>query len=99
MERSRVPVGCNHLTMFVDVQQKMLFYVVCAWTDDFTGHVIDYGEYPDQQRRYFTLRDAQHTLQIAAPGTGLEGAIYAGLESVTESYPGREWRRDDGAAY
>lgn len=97
-QRGQVPVGCNHLTMFIDVQQKLLFYVVCAWTDDFTGYVIDYGEYPDQQRRYFTLRDAQQTLQVAEPGTGLEGAIYAGLESLTMTCLGREWPRDDGAA-
>ena len=30
--------------------------------------------------------------------TGLEGSIYAGLESLTESILGREWKRDDGAA-
>lgn len=29
--------------------------------------------------------------------SGLEGAIYAGLERLTESYLSREWRRDDGA--
>jgi phage terminase large subunit GpA-like protein len=32
-----------------------------------------------------------------APGTGLEGAIYAGLVSLTGDLLGREWRRDDGA--
>jgi len=34
----------------------------------------------------------------AAPGAGLEGAIYAGLEKLTGDYLSREWRRDDGAA-
>ena len=98
LERGAVPVGCNHLTMFVDVQQNLLFYVVCAWEDDFTGYVIDYGEYPDQQRPYFTLRDARRTLSDVAPGTGLEASIYAGLEALTLNCLGREWRRDDGAA-
>ncbi len=45
-----VPIAANHLTAFIDVQQKLLFYVVAAWEDDFTGYVIDYGTYPDQQR-------------------------------------------------
>ncbi len=73
MERGTVPIGCNHLTMFVDVQGKLLFFVIAAWEDDFTGYVIDYGAYPDQQRGYFTLRDARHTLSAAAPNTGFGG--------------------------
>jgi hypothetical protein len=95
--RSTVPIGCNRLTMFVDVQAKLLFYVIAAWEDDFTGYVIDYGAYPDQQRGYFTLRDARHTLSTAAPKAGLEGSIYAGLEAVAEKYLARGFRRDDGA--
>ena len=98
LDRGVVPVGCNHLTMFVDVQQALLFYVVTAWEDDFTGYVICYGAYPDQRRAYFTARDAQSTLSQVAKGTGLEGSIYAGLESLTQQCLGREWPRDDGAA-
>ena len=74
--------------MFIDVQAELLFYVVAAWEDDFTGYVLDYGAYPDQKRPYFTLRDARQTLATAAPGTGLEGAIYAGLETLTGELPG-----------
>ncbi|MEM9589509.1 MAG: terminase gpA endonuclease subunit, partial [Planctomycetota bacterium] len=98
MPRLQVPIAANHLTAFIDVQQKLLFYVVAAWEDDFTGYVIDYGTYPDQKRNYFTLRDARLTLASSAEGTGLEGSIYAGLESLTESLLGKEWHRDDGAA-
>jgi hypothetical protein len=97
MQRRLVPVGCNQLTMFVDVQANLLFFVVAAWEDDFTGYVIDYGAFPDQQRPYFTLRDARLTLPLATKASGLEGAIYAGLEQLTTWYLGREWRRDDGA--
>ncbi|GIV04152.1 MAG: hypothetical protein KatS3mg015_2982 [Fimbriimonadales bacterium] len=97
MKRGEVPVGCNHVTMFIDVQANLLFFVVAAWEDDFTGCVIDYGTFPDQKRPYFTLRDARHTLSAATKASGLEGAIYAGLEALTKDYLGREWRRDDGA--
>ncbi len=97
MRRGEIPVGVAHLTMFVDVQGKLLYWVVAAFEEDFTGYVVDYGAYPDQRRAYFTLRDAQRTLQLAAKGTGLEGAIYAGLERLTGEYLNREWRRDDGA--
>jgi hypothetical protein len=90
LQRGDVPVGCNHLTMFVDVQAALLFYVVAAWEDDFTGYVIDYGTHPDQKRGYFTLRDAQPTLSQVAKGAGLEGSIYAGLEELTNRCLGRE---------
>ena len=97
MPRRLVPIGCNHLTMFIDVQGNLLFFVIAAWEDDFTGYVLDYGTFPDQQRPYFTLRDARLTLALATKASGLEGAIYAGLERLTAEYLGREWRRDDGA--
>ena len=98
MKRGDVPVGCNHVTMFVDVQASLLFYVVVAWEDDFTGYVLDYGTFPDQKRPYFTLRDARHTLTIATKASGLEGAIYAGLDTLTKTLISREWKRDDGAS-
>jgi Terminase large subunit gpA, endonuclease domain len=95
--RGEVPIGCDHLTMFIDVQQKMLFFVVTAWTEDFTGYVIDYCTWPDQHRDYFSLRDTQITLATELPSAGLEGSIYAGLQSLTDDYLSREWSRDDGA--
>jgi len=95
--RGEVPIGATRLTMFIDVQGKALFWLVVAWEDDFTGYVIDYGTEPDQKQGYFTLRDIRRTLQRAAPRAGQEGAIYAGLERLTETHLGREWRRGDGA--
>ena len=95
--KGEIPLAASHLTMFIDVQGKLLFHAVVAWEDDFTGYVVDYGTYPRQNRAFFTLRDAQKTLGRAAPGAGLEGSIYAGLEKLTGDYLARKWRRDDGA--
>ena len=97
MRRGEVPIGCTHLTMFIDVQGKALFWLIAAWEDDFTGYVVDYGTEPDQKTSYFTLRDMRRTLAQAAPRAGLEGSIYAGLERLTEAKLGKEWRCDDGA--
>lgn len=97
MNRSEIPIDTNHLTMFIDVQGNLLFFVVAAWSDDFTGYVVDYGAFPDQRRPYFTLRDARYTLTTATKSSGLEGAIYGGLEQLTGSLLQREWPRDDGA--
>ncbi len=97
MERGVLSIGCTHLTAFIDVQQKLLFWAVAAWDEEFTGFVVDYGAYPEQGKGYFTLRDAHRTLERMAPRAGMEGAIYAGLESLTDRVLGKEWRRDDGA--
>jgi hypothetical protein len=98
MARGVVPIGCHHVTMFVDVQATLLFFVVAAWEDDFTGYLLDYGTFPDQRRPYFTLRDARQTLTVVTNASGLEGAIYAGLDQLTRAFLSRDWRRDDGAA-
>ena len=95
-KRGEVPIACTRLTMFIDVQGKLLFWLVAGWEDDFTGYVLDYGAWPDQKQPYFTLRDARRTLMIASPRAGQEGAIYAGLEALTNELVGRGWRRDDG---
>lgn len=91
-----VPLACDKLTAFVDVQGKLLFYTVCAWGEGFHGAVIDYGAFPDQRRANFTLREATRTLQHVNRGAGLEGAIYAGLQSLAGDLLAREWRREDG---
>ncbi|MBQ3807841.1 MAG: phage terminase large subunit family protein, partial [Kiritimatiellae bacterium] len=96
--RLGVPVQATHVTAFIDVQKTMLFYCIVAWDDDFTGRVIDYGEWPDQKRRFFTLNDANVTLQQKFPRSGLEGCLYEGLKSLTGEILGREYFRDDGAA-
>ena len=78
LKKFEVPTECEKITTFVDIQQKCLYYVTTAWTPGFTGYVSDYGAYPDQKRKYFTLRDIGKTIQRAKPGAGLEGSIYAG---------------------
>lgn len=97
LARALVPIGCDRATAFIDVQEKLLYWLVAAWGEEFTGAVIDYGAFPDQGRAYFTLRDARRSLAHHAPRTGLEGRIYAGLEAVAARLLGGEWRRDDGA--
>jgi hypothetical protein len=96
--RAVIPIGVDHVTAFIDVQANLLFYVVAAWEHDFTGYVVDYGTFPDQRRPYFTLRDARQTLAVVTKSAGLEGSIYAGLESLTSQLLSNEWKRDDGAA-
>ena len=97
LARRRVPLKCDRLTMFVDVQKALLFYVVIAWAEDFTGAVIDYGSWPDQHRHEYSLGDANPSIQTLFPKAGFEGALYAALSALADECLGREWEREDGA--
>ncbi len=95
--RGEVPGTCQHLTAFVDVQGKLLYWLAVAWEGDFTGYVVDYGTWPEQRSEYFTLRDVKRTLAAATPRAGPEGATYAGLDALVSTLASRRWRRDDGS--
>ncbi len=92
-----IPMGCNHLTMFIDVQQKVLFWMLCAWEENFTGYIVDYGTWPEQKRAYFTLRDLGSTIGRVVHAAGLEGQIYAALDRLTTEKLSQVFRREDGA--
>ena len=94
---NKVPLACDRVTLFIDVQKALLFYVVTAWAENFTGSVLDYGAWPDQHRREFSLADANPTIQSEFPRAGLEGGLYAALTALTDDLLGREWEREDGA--
>jgi len=96
--RGEVPLAATRVTAFIDVHDKLLFWCVCAWEEDFTGYYLDYGTFPDQRRLYFTLRDATHTLAATFRGAGREGAVQAGLDKLAGELLGRPWERTDGAA-
>lgn len=93
-----VPSSAETLTAFVDVQEKVLFWLVAAWNPSFGGTVIDYGCYPEQPTTFFEAARAKKTLALATPGAGFEGALNAGLELVTDRIMQTEWMREDGAA-
>jgi len=99
LKRGEVPTGYSLLTGHVDVHDKLLYFVIAAWNpENFSGAVIDYGTYPRQRRRYFTLRQATATLGRQKPGAGKEGAIHAGLVALLDDLLAREWKSVDGQA-
>jgi hypothetical protein len=96
--RGVMPVQAEHVTCFIDVHDSLLYYVVAAWSGEFTGWVIDYGTLPDQKARYFAMRKPRKSLAGTYRGAGREGAIRAGLVALTDSLLSRTWEREDGAA-
>jgi len=96
LQRWAIPTAAHHVTAFIDVQGKALYYTVCAWESDFTGAVVDYGAWPDQRIPYYTLRDLRRTMAQAIPNAGLEGQIMAALKALVGELTARTWQRDDG---
>ena len=94
--RGHVPPQCTKLTAFIDVHDNLLFYAVCGWEDNFTGYVVDYGTFPKQNRRHFTLTNATHTLGKMFPEAGRDGAILAGLESLVKTLLDTHYQRGQG---
>lgn len=92
------PSESTILTAAVDVQKSSLWWVITAWTDDFSGDVIAYGCHPDPRRPYFTMREIERTLEVEHPGGSWEASLYAGLETVCAMILDTDWKRDDGTS-
>jgi len=94
--RGVVPAACPCVTAFIDVHDRLLFWAAVAWQQDLTGHVVDYGGFPEQTRRWYTLRRANPTLTQRYRGRSVEAAITAGLRELVAALLAREWPRAGG---
>lgn len=97
LERGIAPLDTQTVTAFIDVQDKILYWLVAAWAHDFTGAVIDYGTWPRQPGG--NLVDVRKTLQAATGATDREGAWYQGLTELVGELTGREWRSESQTMY
>ncbi|MDB5310686.1 MAG: hypothetical protein JWO38_4888 [Gemmataceae bacterium] len=94
-----VPRSCTRLTAFVDVGAHLLWYLVVSWDERFGGSVIDYGEYPDQRRTYFSSADVRPSLTDLPEYAGQqEAAIYGGLKAVTTRILGKGYLQEGTGA-
>jgi hypothetical protein len=94
--RGIVPAGHTKLTAFVDVQDRLLYWLVASWSESFGGHVVAYGAHPDQGSSFFEAGSARKTLALASPGAGFEAALRAGLDETSRLLLARDWQREDG---
>jgi hypothetical protein len=99
-----VPNDFGTLTAFIDISQRVLWWGVAAWGEDFSGSLIDYNVFPKQRTEYVTLAGASVTYSAAAAsalkdsGTtpGFEAALTWALTEVSEFILGREWKTEAG---
>lgn len=100
LARGTLPLWTNHLTGYIDVQGSLLYWVVAAWRDDFTGAVVDYGCWPNQDRHYWTLEDASVKFKDvpAIANAGVEASIRYALGECVGQLRRRAWVREGGGA-
>jgi hypothetical protein len=97
-----LPLEAQTLTGFIDVHDDLLYYAVTAWSDDFTGFVIDYGTYPKQSRRYFSKGDTGLVTLNRYGEERKDGAIQAGLVTLIKDLMATDWSVEgdrDGAEH
>ncbi|TWU18005.1 terminase gpA endonuclease subunit [Allorhodopirellula heiligendammensis] len=98
IKRGTVPEWATTVTVGIDVQKDVLFWVVVAVGEGFAGSVIDYGAFPKQPDGYFSRADVSVTLEKA---TGLEGkaAIVEGLTRLCDDLFARRYPGDAGGSF
>ncbi|TXI80767.1 MAG: hypothetical protein E6Q40_14480, partial [Cupriavidus sp.] len=98
LPRGIVPNEAAHLTAFVDTHDELLYWMVLAVSRDLTAWVIDYGTWPEQSSRLFTLRGATQTISRRHQGLPQDEAIIAAHLELDAYLFGRDWRRANGHA-
>jgi phage terminase large subunit GpA-like protein len=99
LRRGVMPTAHSTLTASVDVQERLLFWMVASWGTSFSGHVLAYGTHPEQPQSVFAANVAKRTLAMAHPGGGFEATLLAGLTKLVDQLLGREWKREDGTTH
>lgn len=94
--RGQVPPECTRLTAGIDIQQEIIYWLVCGWDERFGGNIVDYGTWPRQSLSQFTAADPDNPLSTVFPGMSFEARVYAGLERVAEEVLNRSWERFSG---
>ena len=90
LDYQTLPMDAQTLTGFIDVHDDLLYYAVAAWSDDFTGYIVDYGTYPKQVRREFSKGDTR-LITMSRPDQRSDGVVYMGLISLIKELMTTHW--------
>jgi hypothetical protein len=83
LERQIVPMETSAVTGFIDVHDDLLYYAIIAWSNDFTGYIIDYDTYPKQRRSIFNKSDKDLiTMKKGRESIQTKAVIQSGLVTL-----------------
>lgn len=97
VRRGQVPPEATVLTAHIDVQARILFWLVTAWTQSGGGQIVDYGAWPQQNRRFYKLTDIKRELTEHYPGFDSTAALKQAIADCIQSLAERSFQRLDGA--
>jgi len=95
--RGIVPHGTSYITAFVDSSDQVLWWMVVAWSKDFSGSIVDYGTLPEQGRPVFYKSDLAANISGLLPGASWEEA-FALAHSHVDRFLLQDWPSADGKA-
>ena len=90
-----LPSDTKALVAFIDVQQSSLWYTVCAFGEDMSGAVVDYGTFPDQGKNYVTLRTIKMSMTDVFD-EDYSAACLESLETLCRALVDKEWITETG---
>lgn len=98
-DRYVLPPDTQWITGGIDVQQRVLYYILLAVAPDFSCSIIDYGTYPETKRAVYYASTFAPTLKQQFPGKGQDGAVLAGLRALVQQIMSRPYDRADGVRF
>lgn len=96
LERGIVPASAGYLTAFIDSQDEVLFWMVCAWQKDFTGWIVDYGGFPDQGRPIFYKSALSSRISELLDGVSWEECFVHAHNLLEELILNHNWMNERG---
>ena len=74
-DRGFIPEGSTYTVGFIDSSDQILWGMVCTFQEDFTGSIVDYRTWPDQERPSFYKSDLVKRISDTMPGVAWEEAF------------------------
>lgn len=97
-ERYTIPKDCTRLVCMIDPGKFLHWYTIIGWNEHFGGSVIDYGQWPRQNRQVFEHADARPSLATQYPGLTEEQFVFQGLMDLEAEIMNRTYYSETGEA-
>ena len=96
--RGEIPTTCAYTVAYIDTHDKALYWQIMGFEQRRKPYVIDYGTWPEQPVKDFTLSRIRYTLRRKYPNCALEAAIYSGIAGLLEHLYGLRLKKGDYTA-
>ena len=95
--RGIVPAHTRRLVLGCDVQKELIYWLVTAWGEGFSGHIVDYGTIPEQPTRdYFDATRPPLPLSQLRPGASLDALLNGAVQALIDGVLMRDWQTEKG---